>query len=214
MHKRGLVLTIIGLVVLACGVACTDSTGGIATPGATVSETDPPTDPPTDEPSSGSPEPTVEIPARPQELSLDGVKPCSLFAQPQLKQLKDQFKFDEPPEADNSGGTYNAPMCSIAQSAEPFNSVDVLLVTTEGIEPWLTGKRNVDAWLVSVGGFPAVDYKLAGTEDEECVTSVGVADGQQLMVDLQALQETDYHQLCQITEKAAAMALQTLQSLK
>ena len=105
-------------------------------------------------------------------------------------------------------------MCSIAQSAEPFNSVDVLLVTTEGIEPWLSGKRNVDAWLVSIAGYPAADYKLAGTEDEECVTAVDVAEGQQLMVDLQALQETDYKQLCETTERVAAMALQTLQTLR
>lgn len=212
MHKRGLLL-IVGLVLLASGVACTDSTGGTATPGATAIRPEP-SDPPTDEPSSGGAEPTVVIPARPQDLGLDGVKPCSLFTSPQLKQLKDQFKFDEPPESGNSGGAYNAPLCSIAQSAEPFNSVDVLLVTTEGIEPWLSGKRNVDAWLVSVGGFPADDYKLAGADDEECVTSVSVADDQQLMIELQALQDTDYRQLCQVTEKAAAMALQTLQSLR
>lgn len=199
-------------MVLACTIACTDRTGGIATPGGTGNASADP--PPSDEPSSGGQEPTVDIPSRPADLSLDGVQPCSLFTKAQLGQLSKQFQFDEPPQAEDAAGSYKAPMCSLSQSAEPFNSVDVYLVTSEGIEPWLSGKRNVDAWLVSVGGYPAVDYKLAGTDDEECVTSVGVADGQQLMVDLQALQETDYRQLCETTEKVAAMALQTLQTLR
>lgn len=205
-------LAVAGLVMLACVTACTDSTGGVATPGSGDTSADSPTEEP--DPSSGGAQPTVEVPPRPRDLAVDGLQPCSLFTAPQLKQLKDQHKFDEPPEADDAAGSYNAPVCSIAQSAEPFNSVDVFLVTKEGIEPWLSGKRNVDAWLVSIGDYPAVDYKLAGTEDEECVTSVGVAEGQQLMVDLQALQETDYHQLCQVTEQVATMALQTLQTLK
>jgi hypothetical protein len=137
-----------------------------------------------------------------------------LFTQSQLSQVNNRFKLDEPPEAGNSGDRYKAPTCSLAQSAEPFNVVEILLVTTEGFEPWLSGERNVDAWLVSVAGFPAASYKLAGTDDEECVTSVGVADGQQLMVDLQALQDTDYRELCKVTEQVATMALQTLQTLR
>jgi hypothetical protein len=213
MVPKRVVLAIVGVLTIALAGACTDTTGGVATPGAGETTSDDPSEPPTGS-SSGSAEPTVDIPPRPEDLSLDGVEPCSIFTPAQLAEVKSKFKFDEPPEAGKSDDAFDAPMCTLAQSAEPFNNIDVLLVSTEGIEPWLSGKRNVDAWLVSVAGFPAVDYKLKGTEDEECVTSVGVADGQQVMVDLQALQDTDYHQLCQITEQVATMATKTLQSLR
>ncbi len=46
------------------------------------------------------------------------------------------------------------------------------------------------------------------------MTTVDVADGQQLLVDLAPLDEVDYRKLCPMSEKAAAMALQTLQTLK
>lgn len=212
--RRTVALAVAGLLTVALAGACTDSTGGEATPtgGATESSAEPPSEEPSDSSSSGA-EPTVEIPPRPRELSLEGVEPCSLLTQAQLAQLAAQFKFDEPPESDtrDSGET---PQCSVQQSAEPFNSVDVLVVTDEGIEPWLSGKRNVDAWLVSIAGFPAASYKLMGTEDEECVTSVGVADGQQLTVDLQTLVDTHYRELCRVTEQVATMATETLQTLR
>lgn len=210
--RRAVVLTVAGLLTVALAGACTDSTGGEATP--TDSTSDASTDP-SEPPSSGAATPTVEVPPRPRDLSLEDLEPCSLLTQAQLAQLATEFKFDEPPETgerDRSSGP--APFCSVQQSAEPFNSVDVLLVTTEGIEPWLTGKRNVDAWLVSIAGYPAANYKLQGTEDEECVTSVGVTDGQQLTVDLQALVDTDYRELCRITERVATMATETLQTLR
>jgi hypothetical protein len=105
-------------------------------------------------------------------------------------------------------------MCTVEQSQEPFNAIDIILVTTEGIEPWLSGKRNVDAWPVTVGGYPAVDFKLMGTEQSECVTSVDVAEGQQLMIDFQPLEDADYRELCAKTETIAGIALQTLQTLK
>jgi len=123
--------------------------------------------------------------------------------------------FDKPPEPDTrevDGVTM--PACWVGQSVEPFNAFKLSLVTNEGIEPWLTGKRNVDAWLVSIAGYPAANYKLMGTEDEECVTSVGVAEGQQLTVDLQSLVDTDYRKLCQITESVATMATETLKTLR
>jgi hypothetical protein len=165
---------------------------------------------PTTESSSGSSEPTVELPARPRDLKLDGLKPCSVVSQDQSTQLG----FDLPLRSRTTEDRYKAEACVLEQSQEPFDSIDVLLVTTEGIEPWLSGDRNVDAWPVTVGGYPAVDYKLKGTEDEECVTAIDVADGQQLVVDFQAMVETDFHQLCQKTEQVAAAALQTLQTLK
>jgi hypothetical protein len=143
------------------------------------------------------------------------VKPCSLFTHAQLGQLRDQLKLDEPPRSYTSKDThYHAPTCGLEQSREPFDPIDLMVVTSEGAESWLSGNRNVDAWPVTVGGYPAVDYKLAGSEDTECVTSVDIADNQQLIVDFIPLERRDYKQLCQTTEQVATMALQTLQTLK
>lgn len=207
--RRTAVLAVVGVLTIALAGACTDATGGQAVPPDGEPTETPGGDPAA--PSSDGSEPTVEIPPRPRDLSLDGLEPCALLTQPQLDQLATRFKFDEPPEADTGEA---GPYCTVSQSAEPFNAIDIVLVTDEGIEPWLSGKRNVDAWLVSIAGYPAANYKLMGTEDEECVTSVGVADGQQLTVDLQALEDTDYRELCRITEQVATMATQTLQTLR
>jgi hypothetical protein len=206
---RTTVLAVVGVLTIALAGACTDATGGQAVPGdSNGGSTGTPSGEP---PSTGDSEPTVEIPPRPRELSLDGIEPCSLLTQAQLAQLATEFRFDEPPTSETGdAGAY----CAVGQTAEPFNVVDIELVTDEGIEPWLSGDRNVDAWLVSIAGFPAASYKLAGTDDEECATSVGVADGQQLTVDLQALVDTDYRELCRVTEQVATMATQTLQTLR
>lgn len=211
--RRSSVLAVVGLLTIALAGACTDATGGQAVPpeGTNGGSAEPSTDSPSTEPSSGGAEPTVEIPPRPRDLSLDGVEPCSLLTQAQLGQLATRFRFDEPPVPDTGE---SGPYCTLSQSAEPFNAIDIVLVTGEGIDPWLSGDRNVDAWLVSVAGYPAASYKLAGTEDEECVTSVDVAEGQQLTVDLQPLVDTDYRELCRITEQVATMATQTLQTLR
>ncbi|MCT2586001.1 DUF3558 domain-containing protein [Actinophytocola gossypii] len=202
-------------MTIAIAGACTDSTVGQATPGGAGStETSPPEGGGSDE-SSGSASPTVEIPARPQDLSLEGVDPCALLTQAQLTQLAGQMGFDEPPVPDTrETAGVSMPACLVGQSAEPFNAFQLSLVTNEGIDVWLAGDRNVDAWLVSIAGYPAVNYKLMGTEDEECVTSVGVAEGQQLTVDLPTLVDTDYRKLCEITESVATMATETLKTLR
>jgi hypothetical protein len=101
------------------------------------------------------------------------------------------------------------------QSQEPFHRYSVSTITTEGIDRWLTGERNVDAWLVSVVGFPAAQFKTLGTERADCATSVGVSEGQQLLVAIapSAKRELTQDQLCQMTQLAAELALQTLQTL-
>lgn len=161
--------------------------------------------------SSTGADPTVEIPARPADLSLEGVQPCKLFTKSQLTQLS----IDREPRAGSNGGKLAGPTCSLdVASKEPYYTYTAQLVTDMGIDTWLTGTRNVDAWLVSVGDYPAVDFKTKGVDDQECITTVDVAEGQQLLIDLAPLDEVDYKQLCPMSEKAAAMALQTLQSLK
>lgn len=213
MLRRIPILAVAGALTLAIAGGCTDSTGGEATPGGSTGSSDRPTTEPSGT-STGGAEPTEEIPPRPRDLSVEGLEPCSLLTQAQLAQLRDELKFDQPPQSSTSDDRYKAPTCGFEQSREPFHAIDLMLVTSEGVEPWLSGNRNVDAWLVSVGGYPAVDYKLKGSADAECVTSVDVADGQQMIVDLIPVEREDYKQLCQMTERVAGLALQTLQTLR
>jgi hypothetical protein len=194
--------------MFASVVGCTSSTGGDPAPDENRT-------PSSDEQPDSSSAPNEELPPRPRDLTVDGVEPCTLFTKAQLNQLRSELQLDKPPKAYTSKDThYKAPTCGLEQSREPFDSIDLMVVTSEGAETWLSGDRNVDAWQVSVGGYPAVDYKLKGSDDAECVTSVDVADGQQMIVDFIPLERRDYKQLCQTTEKVAGMALQTLQTLK
>lgn len=199
-------------ILLAGG--CTDSTGGVATPGGEQLNTTSGKPQSTDTP--GSTEPTVDIPPRPKDLPLNGVKPCALFTKAQLTQLE----ITDPPAPKTSTGYFEAPGCDFEiATLETFRSYEVLTVTDEGIGPWLSGKRNVEAKLSEVESFPAATYWLRGaegTDAQDCATAVDVADGQQLMVtaDNDSDRTFTLDQLCQMAEKAAGMAIQTLQTLK
>ncbi|MGH3759536.1 DUF3558 domain-containing protein [Actinophytocola sp.] len=205
------------MITLALAAGCTDSTDGVATPGGQDgpgTEEPGPTGDPAE--SESSTEPTVEIPPRPEDLSLDGVKPCSLFTKAQLTQLE----ITDPPTPKTSSGYFEAPGCDLEiATVETFRSYEVLTVTEEGIGPWLSGKRNVEAELSEVAGFPAATYWLRGAEGNQamdCATAIDVAEGQQLMVtaDNDANRSFALDQLCQMAENAAGMAIQTLQTVR
>jgi hypothetical protein len=215
VRLRTALITLVGVTALMVA-GCTDSTGGVATPGGRDTATS--GEPETTEPSGplGGGEPTVEIPPRPADLPLDGVKPCQLFTKAQLTQLK----ITDPPSEKTSEGYFVAPGCDLEiATLETFRSYEILTVTQEGIEPWLTGKRNVEAKLSEVAGYPAATYWLLGAEGknaQDCATAVDVADGQQLMVtaDNDGDRTFTLDQLCQLAETAAGLAMQTLQTLE
>ena len=216
MRVRTTLISVGCLIAIVSAGGCTDSTGGVATPGdgGPTSEQPPGSEDPSGSPDN--PEPTVEIPARPKDLALDGVKPCSLFTQAQLTQLK----ITDPPAPKTSEGYFTAPGCDLEiATVDSFRSYEVLTVTQEGIGPWLSGKRNVEAKLSEVSGYPAATYWLRGAEGtkaQDCATAVDVADGQQLMVTADNDVERTYtlDQLCQMAADAAGLAMQTLQTLK
>jgi hypothetical protein len=216
VRLRSALISIGCLVALVCAGGCTDSTGGVATPSGSddTANEEPGSEDPSGSP--GNPEPTVEIPQRPAELRLDGVKPCALFTKAQLNQLE----ITDPPSPKTSDGYFEAPGCDLDVSTiETFRSYEVLTVTQEGIGPWLSGKRNVEAKLSEVANYPAATYYLRGaegTDAQDCATAVDVADGQQLMVTADNDSERNFtlDQLCQMAEGAAGLAMQTLQTLK
>ncbi|TDQ05371.1 uncharacterized protein DUF3558 [Labedaea rhizosphaerae] len=159
----------------------------------------------------------MAIPPRPKTLPLDNVEPCSLFDSNAQKQLQ----ISEEPESRVSTDVYKAKQCMLNVVTEDIDySYFVSAITTEGIGAWLDGQRVVVAKLVSVEGYAAVDYYPKGTGPSNgnagCSTAVDVADGQQLDVSMRPFGKTglSQDQECQMTEKAAALAVATLQSAR
>lgn len=178
--------------------AASGSSSGAASPSRTENQ-------------SGVSGPTIAVPPRPRELTLKEIEPCRLLTPTQL----DQLKVDREPQSRTSGDSYKAPSCLLRVVQEPSHTYGLRLITNEDMGQWLTGDRNVDAWLVTVGGFPAAQFKTLGTDGADCATSVGVAQDQQLMIDIlqSAARELTQDQLCQMTQHAAELAMQTLQTL-
>ncbi len=159
----------------------------------------------------GQPPASVAVPPRPQELKVDGLDPCKLFTKAQLDEVKVNRQRNSTKAEDPFKG---APICVMdGGDGKVFWTYEVWLITSEGIAPWLGGSRNVDARLVSVGGFPAADYKFLGTTTFDCNTAVDVASGQQLSVGFRPVTRDAFSQneMCQKSEQAAGFALQNLQ---
>ncbi|HEU5474040.1 MAG TPA: DUF3558 domain-containing protein [Actinophytocola sp.] len=210
MRDRRLRLVLTGLLTAAAVAGCTTGEIGQAVP--TPSST-PQTSGGT---SSPAPSARVSVPPRPAELNLAGVDPCALITDPTLAALKLNRK-----RVQQAGDSQYRGMaqCTIDSTRSPFDSYALIAVTNEGVEAWLTGKRNVQAQLSSVAGFPAVTYWLSGANGRnaaDCSTSVDVAGGQQLMVESYNTGDRIYtlEQLCQRAERAAGMAVETLKTLR
>lgn len=204
---RAALLLLVGLLLAA--TACTKSEAGQAAPLRT-------TDPTTGQ-SSGSAAPTVAIPPRPRELKLNDVDPCGLITEQQRAELK----IDRARKRTSASQQYKGMQeCVLDISKQqPFYHYIVAAVTNEGIAPWLTGKRNVTTRLGTVAGFPTVTYWTVGAHDtsaDGCFASVDVADGQQLIVDTNndGSHSFTLEQMCQRAERAAGLAIQTLQTLR
>jgi hypothetical protein len=184
-------------------------------PGQAVSAGDPATVSPSGT-SSTSGAPTVAIPPRPKELKLDGVEPCDLFTSTQIAQLKLDRKRKTVSQSQHYNGMRD---CALDSNSAPFDHYSALAVTNEGAELWLTGKRNVEAKVSSVAGYGAATYWILGANGHNtdgCSTAVDVAHGQQLIVtaDNDGKHSYTLEELCQRAEKAAGLAVQTLQTLK
>jgi hypothetical protein len=207
-RSAGPLLLRLVLLILVAGLALTGCTE--ADPGQAVAAGQNTTG----QPPGGSGQPTAKIPPRPRDINLEGQDPCKLLSKTQA----DQIKVTRQRNLTQTESTFKgSPICAMDGSEGTANfEYNLWLVTTEGIEPWLGGKRNADAKLVSVDGFPAASYKIRGTTNFNCWTSVGVANNQQLMMEFQPTTRGVFsqEQMCQKSEQAATFAMQTLKTLK
>jgi hypothetical protein len=206
VRRSRVILALLTFALLTAG--CTTSEAGEATPGSKSQPTAG-----SESPSDTGP-PSVDIPAPPRDLSLDGLDPCTFFTAQQRAQLAVD---DVRPSV--AGGTTiykDMKQCSLdKEAAEPFLGYSVIAVTNVDVSFWLNERRNADAKLISIAGYPAAEFHTKGVEDSDCAVALGVAKGQHLHVEMEPLSEDlKQDQICQLSEQAAEMALQTLQTLR
>jgi hypothetical protein len=155
--------------------------------------------------------PASSAPARPREIRIDGVDPCSLLTEQQRAELG----LDGRPRFDNSPSLLfpgNVPMCVTSGFEPRAIAVSVGLVTTVGIEFISTGRLAADLEQTATAGFPAIVARPT-TYTQFCNVFVDVAPGQ--LVDVQALDggrrpPIPQEQLCRDAERAATEVLETL----
>ncbi|WP_112226547.1 DUF3558 domain-containing protein [Lentzea atacamensis] len=162
-------------------------------------------------PTSGSSGSAAELPKRPADLKLDGVDPCKLLTEAQMAQIK---VTKTSPQKLETAGLGEAPGCFYENGLKYTYSV--ALITNKGASFWLSGSGNTEAKVVDVAGYGAAQITLIGTEGVNCSVAVDVAEGQQLNFMYSPVTEKgdSQEQLCSKVNKAAALAVETLKTLK
>ncbi|GAB3500624.1 DUF3558 domain-containing protein [Amycolatopsis cihanbeyliensis] len=160
---------------------------------------------PTETP-SGGPEPGYQ---RPFELPLDGVDPCALLGTADLDAL-----------GVNSTPRRSGAACSFdVDRTEPYYSYVLETMIDTGLDSMPAGARRAHRMLIrrdTVAGFPALTRYRKGRWPSDCQTLVGVARGQTLRAQLYPVSPRAFglRQLCDMSERVATLAVQTLRARK
>ena len=125
----------------------------------------------------------VLLPPRPREVRLDGVDPCSLLTAEQRVRLGLD---GEPRRSTSQSALYQGPvlLCTILGFNPDAVAAGVGIVTTAGIQLWLSHDLNADVRMKSVAGFPAVTA-IPTSASGYCSVDVDVAPGQLLDIQVQ-----------------------------
>jgi uncharacterized protein DUF3558 len=121
--------------------------------------------------------PTSAGPARPRDMPIDGVDPCSLLTEEQREELGLDGRpvFDSSPTNLYPGG--DVPACVVSGFEPRAVWVGVNLVATTGIERYTSGELLVDIRPTEVHGFPALTV-IPRDFTEWCSVIVDIAPGQ------------------------------------
>jgi hypothetical protein len=199
----------IALITAGLVTGCTTSEAGTATPESTADSTSS-AEP---KPPESSASPTVEVPAPPRDLSLEGIDPCAVLTEAQ----QDELKITDVNPTVGEGSIYqDMKECNLdADSAEPFITYNLVAVTNVDLDFMFSGNLNADVRLTSVGDYPAAEFNIKGGEDVDCAIALGVAKNQLLHVEMTSY-GADFtgEQLCAGSKQVAEMALQTLQTMR
>ncbi len=156
--------------------------------------------------------PNSRLPARPAELRLDAVQPCSLLTPAQERQLGVQ-----PGNLTAGGDEFLSPVCEWSNNfGPPDNGWLARLVTRRGVDYALDSSTG--AQVVEVGGFPAVQTAAPNADPKShCVVLVDVAQGQGLWTQYDNLAgdypKIDHALACKLTRDFAEMAVANLKTL-
>ncbi len=196
------------LLVVGVVAGCTTTEAGEATSRTNSQSTT--GNEPTQDTSSPS---SVEIPPPPRDLSLVDLDPCTVLTDPQRAQLQIS---NVRSRVGDTKIYKDMKECTLdADTAEPFRTYTVIAVTNVDVSFWLNERRNADAKLISIAGYPAAEFHTKGVENSDCAVAVGVAKNQHLHVEMDPLSgDLKQDQICQASEQAAEMAMQTLQTLR
>jgi Protein of unknown function (DUF3558) len=160
--------------------------------------------------------PTSAAPTRPRDVRIDGVDPCSLLTEQQRAELglDAQPRRDVGPLPPYPGN--DIPLCLFGGFRPRSVSLGVAVVTTTGIDLFLSGGLVVDARPIEVSGFPAL-IAIAPRNTDFCTVVVDVAPGQTLDVNFRLDGRNagaSLESLCQDAERAAGAAMDTLLTVR
>lgn len=208
MPNRYFRTSVAALALVPFGIgACNASTSGVAQVEPSTSQITSST--PESTSSTSTPSTTYPLPPRPRTIRMDGVDPCKLLTQQQLR----QFAIDSAPDP-SMDTTFHAPTCSFF-SYSTGTSMSISAVSTVGIERFEPGKVTGDVVIKTIRGFPAVQIHIRGLPagQEFCTDTVDVADGQVLDVlfnDDLSKQPLTEQTVCQGANAFADAAMTTL----
>jgi Protein of unknown function (DUF3558) len=197
--RGSLAASVLLALVAGCGTT-TAGTPGPLEPGSGSSST-----------SGAAAEPLAQ---RPREIKLDGLNPCTLWTQDELRQLAVQLTPVTGGPQQDSGGyqvcTYRSPRpleMDIGYSATAVTDLDASV--------YLGDTSLSRSSVVKVEGFPAV-LEIGRPEGAgPCMLAISTADKQHLEV--RALTRPgafSVEQACEMTTKAATFAVANLQALR
>lgn len=157
---------------------------------------------------------STSLPPRPAELSVAGVDPCVLIPEDQRAALE----MDRPPNRVDGGGDPLIGGLACTYSVTTWGVYGVDVSSTYTVSKWIeqTANQAGENRVTSIGGYPAVVTYTSG-ESGGCIVLVDVAADSVLYVpvtDRRDFTVQDGKVVCANAEKAATVALTTLQGLQ
>lgn len=161
---------------------------------------------------AGPAESPTTTPARPRDVRIDGVDPCTLLTEEQREELG----LDGEPSLDVGPlppyPSNEIPLCLFGGFRPRSVSLGVAVITTAGADLFLSGDLAADIRQIQVSGFPAL-VAIAPRNTDFCSVVVDVAPGQVVDVNFR-LDGQDagapVESLCQDAQRAAGAVMDTL----
>ena len=153
------------------------------------------------------------FPSRPAELPMNGVDPCSLLTEPQLRRLGIEIPGTRADDTDELGSV----ACAWSNGGKPDNIWTARLVTRRAAEAALA--NSAAARVTAVASYGAVETASPDEPAEyNCVLVIDVAQGQSLNVKYNNFRG-DYpgitHEIaCALDRQAAEMIIGNLRALR